>query len=538
MSTIQEIFFLPPLATARLGGSDNPLDSFTWIEDPTLHGAGKTVIAPTTSLEVLQDGSLGPFLPTSIQFRDGNLLRPTAPFFELWAKLDDGTEKPLTEKLLRQCSGSLDGVTFIVTAANRKAARRTGNSSCAFTARIEVIGNDFGTHPLLASGIGDQPLVLPGQPIPLGTFQVIRPVEAAAMDVDLNVLRVRLTPAKGEVYGPPSATNAVEQDFPDLSRRYELVPPANRILNPNSPWLNYTGDDTVYNNPEPWDTYDGADDDSRNNQSYGVVDDTCDVLIEAIVIAAGDRLRATTRAFCGPPDFSPDRRPFVSLADELIDRDPPAQEPSELPLEALDRLADLFQRAYETASLANVDAMRDRAVVGGQDGGTPRDRPRTDDASMTPRDQPYYRKDQVEIGSPTPEERLPYAAAAQDRHLAHAEAEDLASLLREHPDLVRRLIRPPYGAFKKLKTDPPANSRPDPKQRDPRIVRDGLHDMRMPPYMRDSDATALSLTRRQYNFLMKMVDQLAPKKKGKTEPLQTRAHAHMAQVVQRRKGKP
>jgi hypothetical protein len=228
----------------------------------------------------------------------------------------------------------------------------------------------------------------------------------------------------------------------------------------------------------------------------------------------------------------------VSLADELIDRDPPAQEPSELPLEALDRLADLFQRAYETASLANVDAMRDRAVVGGQDGGTPRDRPRTDDASMTPRDQPYYRKDQVEIGSPTPEERLPYAAAAQDRHLAHAEAEDLASLLREHPDLVRRLIRPPYGAFKKLKTDPPANSRPDPKQRDPRIVRDGLHDMRMPPYMRDSDATALSLTRRQYNFLMKMVDQLAPKKKGKTEPLQTRAHAHMAQVVQRRKGKP
>ncbi len=540
MGRIQRIFFLPPMATARLGESDIPLDSFTWIEDPTLHGAGKTVISPTTSLEVLQDGSVRPFLPASIQFRDGNVLRPVAPFFELWTQLEGKTEiQALTVKLLESCGGSLDGITFVVTASNRKAARRTGDPSCAFTARLEVVGNDFSPHPLLASSLGDQPLVFPGQPIPVGKFQVIRPVDAQSLDVNLSVLRVRFTPAKGQVYGPPSAMAAVEPDLPNLNRSYELVPSVNRILNPNSPWINYTGDDTLYNNPEPGDTYDGADDASRNNRSYGVIDDTCDAVIEAIVVASGDRLRTTARVFCGPPDFAPDRRPFVSLADELIDRDPPAQEPVEAPLEALDRLADLFQRAYETASLANVDAMRDRAIGGGQVGGTPRDKPRTNDESMTPSDKPYYRFDQVEIGQPTPTQRLPYAAAAQDRHLAHAESEDLASFLRDQPELVRRLIRPPYGAFKDLKTNPAPNAKPDPKHRDPRIARDQLHDMRMPPYMLDSDASALSLTRRQYDFLIKMVDQFDPKKKkkGKVEPMQTRARAHMAQVVERRKGK-
>jgi hypothetical protein len=540
MSRIQQIFFLPPMATARLGGSDIPLDSFTWVEDPTLHGAGLTVIAPTTSLEVLQDGSVRPFLPTSIQFRDGTFLRPVAPFFELWAQLEGETDiKALTTALLEECGGSVDGVTFTVTASNHKAARRTGDPACAFTARIEVLGNDYNPHPLLASSLGDQPLVFPQQPIPLGQFQVIRPVTAQALNLDLSVLRVRFTPAKGEVYGPPNATSAEEPEFPNLNRRYELVRPANRILNPVSSWLNYTGDDTAYNNPEPGDTYDGADDDSRNNQSYGVVDDTCDALVEAIVIASGDRLRATARVFCGPPDFAPDRRPFVSLADELIDRDPPAPEQVEGTLEALDRLADLFQRVYETASLANVDALRDRAIGGGQDGGTPRDRPRTNDDSMTPRDKPYYRPDQPDIGEPTPAQRLPYAATARDKHLQHAEAEDLASFLRDQAELVRRLIRPPYGPFKDLRTDPAPGAKPDPRHRDPRITRDTLHDMRMPPYMRDSDATALSLTRRQYDSVMQMVDRFAPKgrKKALAEPLQTRAHAHMAQVVERRKGK-
>ena len=100
MSKVDEVFFVPPMAVSRLGGSDIPLASFTWIEDPSLHGAGRTVIAPARSLEVLADGSVRPFHPVSIHFRDGNLLRPVSPFFELWV-LGDGKQQPLTPAWLK-----------------------------------------------------------------------------------------------------------------------------------------------------------------------------------------------------------------------------------------------------------------------------------------------------------------------------------------------------------------------------------------------------------------------------------------------------
>src|SRR5438034_1842699 len=125
MATIDEIFFRPPMAVARLGGSDVPLASFTWAEDPSLYGAGLTVIVPAVSLEVLGDGSLRPFLPANIQFRDGGLLRPVAPFFELWVR-SGKHEQPLTLKWLQQNKVDASRIRYTVTAANRKAARRTG----------------------------------------------------------------------------------------------------------------------------------------------------------------------------------------------------------------------------------------------------------------------------------------------------------------------------------------------------------------------------------------------------------------------------
>ena len=103
-----------------------------------------------------------------------------------------------------------------------------------------------------------------------------------------------------------------------------IVKPENRILNPKATWLQYNADYTKFDNPEPSDTFDGADVDPNNflnNVAWGVVDDTCDALIEATLVVAGVRLHATARAFVGPPDFAPDRRPFMSLVDDLADRD-------------------------------------------------------------------------------------------------------------------------------------------------------------------------------------------------------------------------
>ncbi|MEG4277117.1 hypothetical protein QUA62_06500 [Microcoleus sp. MON1_C1] len=58
MDTILEVFFLPPMAIARLGSSDTPMENFTSTEDPSIFGGDMTVIAPQVSLEVREDGSL------------------------------------------------------------------------------------------------------------------------------------------------------------------------------------------------------------------------------------------------------------------------------------------------------------------------------------------------------------------------------------------------------------------------------------------------------------------------------------------------
>jgi hypothetical protein len=353
-----------------------------------------------------------------------------------------------------------------------------------------------------------------------------------SMGVNLDQLRVRFTPAAGQVYGAPGAISDTD---PETNQQHEMVPAANRILKANSPWIGYDAGQ-AFNNPQPSDTYDGAD--RGDSRSFGVVDDTCDAVIEAeVVIAGGARLRASARVFSAPPDFAPDRRPFVSLADDLIDRDPPSVEPQEDLADSLKRLADLFQRVFETVSLANVDAMRQRSIGGGQGGGSASDSPRTDDRSMTPQDAPYYRTDQTAIPAPNADAQVPFHDTGVELHAPLADADDLALFLRTKSAHVKRLVRPPYGAFKELAANPSATAGSDPQRRDPRITRDTLHDMRMPPYMRDSDATALSLSRRQYRFLMSVVDalQVPPGAAPGSQPLPTATNAHMATVLARRK---
>lgn len=97
---------------------------------------------------------------------------------------------------------------------------------------------------------------------------------------------------------------------------------------------------------------------------------------------------------------------------------------------------------------------------------------------------------------------------AAQTHGPLADTDDLELFLRTSAKRVHQMIRPAYAHFKGLRPTVRTNDKPDPTQRDPRILRDTEHDMRMPPYMRDSDATPLSLNRRQYEFLMQTTDRL------------------------------
>jgi hypothetical protein len=80
----------------------------------------------------------------------------------------------------------------------------------------------------------------------------------------------------------------------------------------------------------------------------------------------------------------------------------------------------------------------------------------------------------------------------------------LLDFLRRRHEHVDKLLRPSFGAVSELSENP--SETPNPHMRDPRVLRDSMNDMRMPPYMRDACFFPLSLTRRQYRELLGFLD--------------------------------
>lgn len=539
MDRLLEIFFLPPMAVARVGSAETPLESFEWADDRSAHGGSQTVVRPAVTFDVTEDGGLRPYVPHAITFKepDGSV-RPVAPFFELWATVQrtDGStdERPLDLHLLHALGLTSADIRFTVTAGNQKASRRTGDAACSFTAAVTVNGNDHARHPLAAFSrhtSGQEPLVFPDRPIPLGHVQVIRPeprVERVSHhDVDLAVVRVRFTPPPGKVYGPVTATTGPaspvqpgqwEAPVAEFGRIHEIVPPENRILNDRTPWsTDYVMMTGKYEDPQPQDGYDGAN--VGDSRSWGVVDDVSDAVIEAQIAWRGERFLAMARVFTGPPDFAPDRRPIYSIADDLADRDLPVPEVTDATYdEARRSVVDLFQRAFETSSLLNLDAARARAIVENDmrrsmaPGVQANEPPKTGRESMTALDRPYADKVPV-LAAPQPpspytnavaSDPTPYASVVKFVHAQMMDDVMLLDFLRRQAPRVRLMVRPPFASVPELPERPASG--PNPHWRDPRVFRDLLHDMRMPPYMRDANLFPLSITRRQYGELMAFLD--------------------------------
>jgi hypothetical protein len=148
--------------------------------------------------------------------------------------------------------------------------------------------------------------------------------------------------------------------------------------------------------------------------------------------------------------------------------------------------------------------MRERAVSENDANATSNFRglPQINDKSMTSEDRPPadITADLFPYGdSAASVPELPYAATAQFAHAPLCDIETLLDLLRSRPDHVKSLLRPPFGRFRELDERP--GPVPNKEFRDPRVPRDSRHDMRMPPYLRDSDFNPLSLTYRQYQTL-------------------------------------
>jgi hypothetical protein len=487
---IQSIFIDPPIAIARVGGSTVPQDAYVWVESPDPRSDGETTIVPTWSLDILPDGSVSPSLPTELRFRDGALIRPVCPFFELWAMVGapgsaPGTWRavPITAALLGQHGASASNLTLRTNAHNLKAARRTGNPAHGFGTRppVEIAGNDHGSHVLFGTSPGPNPRLIPsGRNIPLGSVQMMRsgsnqPGAAWIGTVDLEVIRWRFTPGRGRFFGPPQAA----QTSPPA------VEAANAFLNANAGWFGAQMSNVVI----PSDTYDGAE--TTGSRSLGVVDDTCEARMEISLTLPGTPapLIAFANVFSGAPDFGPDRRPFLSIADELNDRDGDAATRS-VAMSQAERDAwveDLFERVYETVSLLNVDLYRSAralTLTGNRLGvQLVNDSVPQPTRAMGGRD--ALRNPRYGVEAASNNEPLPLSKHARRQHRAIADVQSLRDFIALNPGRIESLVRAP---FEIERGETPNQTT-----------------MRMPPFMRQSNAQPLTLSSWQYELLMQWV---------------------------------
>jgi len=402
----------------------------------------------------------------------------------------------LTPKLLRQSGADVSALTLEIDAKNRKAARRTVNANLVFGTfpPLSVRADDHAVHALLATSPPEAaiPMIPRGRDIPLGSIQIIRSKEQPRGgglpwedEVRVDVIRFRFTPARGHFYGPPQAAQPTE-------RHGIAVEKGNGFLDAKAGWFGQRSKPTV----QPVDTYDTLIPETPqvdNQPSLGVVDDTCEARVTATLALPGAApLTALANIFVAPPDFAPDRRPFLSLADELQDRGSGSAARNaalnKADIEAW--VQDLFERIYETVSLFNADHFQnDRSIL--LKGRRLRAKALRDDHVSEPRDHAMTNKDKLRndaytVPARSPREPLPLSEHARSRHLSMQDIDVLRTLIAEDPDRLQKLIRQPF----EVEEDETAQQTT----------------MRMPPFMRNSNANPLTLSFWQYDLLMQWVE--------------------------------
>ncbi len=512
---IQRIICNPPISIARLGESSVPLDAFSWIASEDPHVIGETQIKPQWTLDIQDDGSVIPRMPDRIVLKDSGQLRPVAPFIELWCDVgNDGDEdnwqrQPLTTSVLTAHGLNNANITFEISAMNLKVARRTGDPNHRYgtISPMQIRGDQHTPFTIHAGSLITNAAAIPMIPvdrsIALGRVQVIRPgIQPPdnagvtwADDVNIETIRIRITPATGEFYGPPGSEQTVLPT--SRSRGFSAVKAGNSFLNAAAGWAGATTERVTVRLGEPpsglvspGDTYDGAEQSGGNDPSLGIIDDTCEISLSVSIdqnSIGRPALTSTATVFCGPPDYSPDRRPFVSLADSFNDRSGTKDQRNlSITDDELDRwVEDLFERTYETVSLFNVDLWR-ASFATSLSASQQR-------ASQIPNDQTVaptramggfdaLRDGNISLSAPSTNQPLPVSQRARERHRNLSDIVALKRFIRENPNRFEELIRPAFFVAD--------NENP------------GATTMQMPPFMRNSNAQPLTLTQWQYELLM------------------------------------
>ena len=466
---ITKLWIYPPLAIARLGNSDTPLETFFWgPNDDTPAGTGKTTILPAETLTIAADGTVSSFVPETINFKDEDGFRPVCPFFERHAEWDgpEGPEHgPLTPAVLERFGLSAASLRWTVEVANLKPFFMTQDGQNRIHARVELRGDDVTPRTLLgtAPSGAPNPLVPEGRGIPFGVVRLTRPTPA------FPEFRLRFIPGQGKFYGP---TNFPER-WPGVT-----LPPEQLFLNTASSWCSWKpADDDMRGVPG------GQYAQDANGVSLGLVDDVCDGLVSCAIdgVSVGP---AHARVTVGPPDYAPDRRHPVSLADGLKDRVDRADvfDPGYVDAAVTSReILDLLERVWETMARINLDAFNDRVDV--------QENPNI----ALVKGVPYRASDRYAFDPPAPIEQqpLPLTALGRRDHRRFVAMEAFLDLLRMRPELIDQWVREPVSA---------------------RL----FFDRKMPALMRGSSGDPLTLTRRQYDLLVRWVQTMVKPREART----------------------
>jgi hypothetical protein len=216
--------------------------------------------------------------------------------------------------------------------------------------------------------------------------------------------------------------------------------------------------------------------------SLGLVDDLGDGIISCTLKGVGT---AKARIVVGPPHFSPDRRPPVSIADDLIDKEnrigprDPAWATGDNAASAKAEIQDLLDRAFETAGASNLDAWAEQRRAENASAAVYRGDPET------PLDPGAPIWGDLRIRTVTD---LPLFELGTWRHRRNSADEFFEQIVRDNEGLITQWIR---------------------SQDDPLSV---YYDTRMPALMRGSDRRPLHLTRRQIEAFRRWFDAVRAEK--------------------------
>jgi hypothetical protein len=452
--TIRGLRILPPFAIGRFGSSSQPLEAYS-LQISTTDPLDFREIVPEKTLEV--DPTSGAvtraYTPTKVRFRDGEHIRPVAPFLEVFALTESDTLVPLTLDLLRQAGVGAEAVRWSVDVANLKVYRQTHVKADKILASLDEVA-DHEIHEL--RGRADN--FLKDKHIPFGTVRYVRPTP------EFPEIRLRFTPPQGIVYGsskerrdPETGERVVDPVFVGAEDR--IVYDATR-----GKWLDFRADATSNSLPNPSDIYQGYWPETEPLPvGWGYLDDVCDGRISVkVVLGDGTTLQASAWISSCMPAFAPDSEPVRTVADDLeqfICGDQVADEEV-----SIDDAAELIRRALESIRLMNTAAMNANTIYG-----------RTNIAST------LYRQDANDYG------RLwaPGMAASLVDNLA---------VRALHERIYAALVSGSAPWFAEVLRQPEEVGDLSDKAR-----------RKMPPMLRGADGRALALTRRQISKVVRAV---------------------------------